>query len=107
MILSLPELTGLNVVGQRLPVNVISASTRQEIAVPATSLINEDGRQVVFVQTGGESFARRNVETGIRDGDYVAITSGLTGGERVVTLGAYNIRLAAAGTSEIGHGHTH
>ena len=107
VILSLPELTGLNVVGQRLPVNVISASTRQEIAVPATSLINEDGRQVVFVQTGGESFARRNVETGIRDGDYVAITSGLTGGERVVTLGAYNIRLAAAGTSEIGHGHTH
>ena len=53
-----------------------------------------DRGDVVYVQTGGERFARRLVRTGLRDGDYVAIIEGLAPGERVVSRGAYRVHLA-------------
>jgi membrane fusion protein, heavy metal efflux system len=59
------------------------------------------------VQIGGESFARRPVELDIRDGEWVEVRSGVQAGERVVSRGAYLLRLAAVGGDEIGHGHTH
>jgi membrane fusion protein, heavy metal efflux system len=37
----------------------------------------------------------------------VEVLRGLEPGERVVTEGAYYVRLAAAASGEIGHGHTH
>ncbi len=72
-----------------------------------STIIDDGVRTVVYVQTGGETFQRRPVETGIRDGDRIEILSGLAAGERVVTVGAYDVKLAAAGGDEIGHGHAH
>ncbi|MBU1982934.1 efflux RND transporter periplasmic adaptor subunit, partial [bacterium] len=61
-----------------------------------------------FVQVSGETFARRLLKTGIVDGDYVEVLSGLTEGERVVSEGAYKVKLASLGASDaIGHGHAH
>src|SRR5690606_24907827 len=78
------------------------------VAVPETALVDEQGLSVVYVQLEGESFARRVVRTGRRDGGYVEISSGLEAGERVVTDGAYFVRLASAGTTmSAGHGHPH
>ena len=45
----------------------------------------EAGRPYVFVQIGGERFARRFVDVAARDGDLVGIKSGVKVGERVVT----------------------
>jgi len=59
------------------------------------------------VMLGGESFERRVLRLGIRDGDYVQVKSGLEPGERIVTRGAYLVRLAAASPAEAGHGHAH
>ena len=50
---------------------------------------------------------RRVVRLGIRDGDYVQVESGVESGERIVTRGAYLVRLAAASPAEAGHGHAH
>lgn len=107
VILGFDARPGLGMVGQRHAVHVISGISRPMMTVPASALINEDGRQVVYIQSSGETFTRRPVEVGIRDGAYISILSGVTEGERVVSQGAYYIRLAAAGTSEIGHGHAH
>ncbi len=76
-------------------------------AVPATALLDDGGVSIVFVQKEGESFERRVVESGPRDGDWVAIKSGVAAGERVVTRGAYQVRLAAAQPAAMGHGHAH
>ncbi len=62
---------------------------------------------MVYVQTGGESYARRPVTLGLRAGDQVAVTGGLAPGERVVARGSYLVRLAASGDSGAGHGHAH
>lgn len=76
-------------------------------AVPASAILDDHGQPVVFVQTGGETFERRAVVTGIRDGDFVAIRDGVTPGERVVSKGAYQVKLAASAPASLSHGHAH
>lgn len=75
--------------------------------MPRSAIIDDGGQPVVYVQTGGETFARRPVRLGLRGADYIAVESGLEAGERVVDRGAYQIRLAAAAPAEAGHGHAH
>jgi multidrug efflux pump subunit AcrA (membrane-fusion protein) len=62
---------------------------------------------VVFIQREGESFFRTPVKLGIREADVVQVTEGLKPGERVVTRGAYLVRLAALSTQIPAHGHVH
>jgi membrane fusion protein, heavy metal efflux system len=76
-------------------------------AVPKAAVLMEAGRPYVFVQIGGERFARRYVEIASRDGDLVGLKSGVTPGERVVTRGAYDVQLAAASKGLPAEGHVH
>ncbi len=94
-------------VGMFARVHVLTGESRGAIAVPIAAIVDEHGRDVVYVQTGGESFERRFVKLGIRDGAYVEVLQGLDAGDRVVTDGAYLIRLSAASTSLPVHGHAH
>ncbi|MBI5331105.1 MAG: efflux RND transporter periplasmic adaptor subunit [Betaproteobacteria bacterium] len=80
---------------------------REAVAIPASSVLDEGGMAVVFVQAGGESFERRTVRLGAREGDWVEVLDGLTPGSRVVSRGAYLVKLASTGTAQIGHGHAH
>jgi multidrug efflux pump subunit AcrA (membrane-fusion protein) len=78
------------------------------LAVPSEALIDSDGTPVLYVQVEGEAFVERSVQTGIVDGGYTQITSGLEAGEHVVVVGAYQVRLASLSTSvPTGHGHAH
>jgi membrane fusion protein, heavy metal efflux system len=77
------------------------------LVVPLSSIIEEQGQYFVFVQTGGESFMKRQVEICNSDGVYIEIKSGLELGERIVTKGAYQIKLAAMTGDLPLHGHTH
>lgn len=94
-------------VGMFADVNIISAPPRTAVAVPVRSLVYEAGLPVVYVQTGGESFVRRQVRVGERDGDYIEIVAGVEAGERVVSRGGYAVRLASAEGSLPAHGHAH
>jgi RND family efflux transporter MFP subunit len=84
-----------------------AAEGSEAVLVPAAALQDENGVATVYVQTGGESFERRIVRPSARDGDRVEIRGGLAAGERVVTRGAYLVRLAASRTEASGHGHAH
>jgi multidrug efflux pump subunit AcrA (membrane-fusion protein) len=75
--------------------------------VPRTALLTEGGRPIVFVQVGGESFDKRRVEVGPRDGDQVGVRSGVKPGERVVTRGMYDVLLASAAKGLPAEGHVH
>ena len=72
-----------------------------------SSLIEEQGLLYVYVQTGGESFQKREVKIGAGDGMNVEVLSGIESGERVVTKGAYNIKLATTSGTVPAHGHEH
>ncbi|KUG26999.1 putative co/zn/cd efflux system membrane fusion protein [hydrocarbon metagenome] len=78
------------------------------LAIPESAIINEDGLHTAYVQLEGEAFEKRILKTGIIDQGYVQVLEGLKEGERVVTKGAYQVRLAALSPeSAIGHGHVH
>lgn len=65
------------------------------VAVPRDAVLDINTRPFVFVQVDGEHFAKRAVTQGDEDGGFVAITEGVSKGERVVTRGAFDIHLAA------------
>jgi RND family efflux transporter MFP subunit len=78
------------------------------LAVPSSAIRDEDGLFVAYVQIGGETFERRAVRIGPSDGEWTLVESGIRPGERVVTLGAYQVKLASLNTSELSdHGHVH
>jgi RND family efflux transporter MFP subunit len=76
-------------------------------AVPRAAVLLEAGRPYVFVQVGGERFARRYVDITTRDGDWIGVKSGLKTGDRVVTRGAYEVQLASAARGLPAEGHVH
>lgn len=92
---------------QFVQVALHTGDTIDGLAIPVTALLDEGGQSVVYVQAEGEAFVRRTVKTGIHDGGFVQITRGLSVDERVVTEGAYQVRLASLGTPTAGHGHAH
>ena len=76
------------------------------VAVSATALTEEQGLYFVYVQVCSEEFEKREVHPGRRNGERVEILHGLHHGERVVTQGAYQVKLASM-TTAIPHGHSH
>ena len=72
--------------GERLLVGQVATAvlfTRERArmtTVPAAAVLMEAGRPYVFVQTGGEQFARRFIEVATRDGDRVGVKSGVAVG---------------------------
>ena len=94
-------------VGASVFVRLFLNGRSKGVTVPESAIVDDGGRPVVFVQHDGESFSRRAVKTGIREGDLVQLTEGLKPGERVVTRGAYLVRLAALSTQIPAHGHVH
>jgi len=93
--------------GMNLPVGIYTGRNEKTLAVPASAVVDNNGTPVVFVQKEGESFERRIVTLGSRDGDWVGVRSGVAAGERVVSLGAYQVQLAAVAPAALGHGHAH
>lgn len=99
--------------GARLPLNafvtahLLVGESSQAIAVPAEAVVDDGSQRVVFVQVEGEAFERRAVRLGPSDRGYVAVTQGVREGERVVTRGAWSVKLAASGGAVPAHGHAH
>jgi membrane fusion protein, heavy metal efflux system len=77
------------------------------LVIPSSSLIEEQGTFYVYVQVEGESFQKREVKLGTSDGLYVQVLSGVSEGERVVSKGAYQIKLATMSGAMPAHGHEH
>ena len=94
-------------VGQSVNLYVETARAENTLAIPSSAIVEEDGRPIAFVQVGGETFQKRDLTIGIRDGEWVQVLSGVAEGERVVTKGAYAVRLASVSSAIPAHGHVH
>jgi RND family efflux transporter MFP subunit len=107
LVFAFPNPGGALRVGMFADVRVSTGDSAEDTAVPVAAVVEEAGQDVVYVMRGGESFERRVVRLGIRDGDYMQVVEGIAPGERVVTRGAYLVRLAGASPAAAGHGHAH
>jgi len=86
---------------------VYTGKTVEALAIPKSSIVNDNGQHVVYVQVGGESFERRNVQTGLSDSGYIEVYSGVNEGEHIVSKGAYQVLLSAVSPAAAGSGHAH
>lgn len=80
----------------------------EAISIPLTAVTEEQGLYYVYLQEGPDVYHKHEVKLGADDGRRVLVTSGLKGGERLVTAGAPRVRLAAfSGVVPEGHNHEH
>jgi len=86
-----------------LKTNVI----KEALVIPYSALLEEQGNHFAYVQTSGEGFQKRELKLGANDGMHVHVLSGIKEGERVVTKGGYQIKLATMSGKMPAHGHEH
>jgi membrane fusion protein, heavy metal efflux system len=94
-------------VGANARVAVRTGKREPGVIIPASAVLDDDGRPVAYVQSDGEAFEKRTLTLGAREGDRVLARAGIAAGERVVTGAAYQVRLASLSTSVPAHGHEH
>jgi len=93
-------------IGMQANVRLDAGESVTAMMIPRSAVLDNEGAKIVYVQLSGEGFQRREVTLGDEYGDKVAILSGLNKGERVVTQGAYQIRLQELRPADAGvHSH--
>ena len=93
--------------GMFAKVTVHTAATVAGVVIPLQAVVDDGGRPIVYVMDGGESFFARRVKLGARADGLVQVLDGVAAGERVVSRGAYEIKLSTAGGAIPEHGHAH
>ena len=92
--------------GSFVEVYLISSPIENTLSIPVSALTNEMGIYYVYVQIDEEGYRKQEVALGANNGKDVQIIKGLHPGDRVVTQGAYQVKMASA-SGAIPHGHSH
>jgi multidrug efflux pump subunit AcrA (membrane-fusion protein) len=87
-----PNVGGRLKPGISVRVTMVGQTVPKAIVAPAAALLTDtDGVTSVIVLDTDNKPHKQKVKTGIRDGGDIQITDGLQGGERVVTVGAFEL----------------
>lgn len=78
-------------VGETVFARIVLAAHVNVVTVPIAALVPDGDRLKVFVVDAMHVAHSTPVTVGVRDGDIAEISSGLSGGETVVTYGAYGV----------------
>lgn len=73
-------------------ISIPTPQGRTATMVPSSAIQQFDDQAAVFVALSATEFERRNVTLGVREGDWVEITSGLKAKETVVTTGSFDLK---------------
>ena len=93
--------------GSVVEVWLLSPTTKDALTIPLSAVLEQEGRSYCYVQTAGETMDKRTITLGANDGLRVEVREGLAPGERVVSIGAMDVKLATAGGALPAHGHEH
>ncbi len=107
VVYEMPNRDGLFRVGMFANVYLETKTATEVAALPESAIVLDSGQPIAYVLIDGEHFQRRDLVLGVRDSGWVEIKSGVLEGERVVTVGAYAIKLASLSPASFGHGHGH
>jgi RND family efflux transporter MFP subunit len=92
--------------GMQANVRLDAGEQVSAMMIPKEAVLEHEGKKIVYVLLSGEEFERREVTIGDELSGKVAVLSGLNKGERVVTQGAYQLKLQELQPAEAG-AHTH
>ena len=93
--------------GSYVEVYLLSSEMPDVLALPVTALTEEQGLYFVYLQLDEEGYKKQEVTLGASNGKKVQILTGLKAGDRVVTKGAYQVKLASASNAIPAHSHEH
>lgn len=99
--------TGGIVPGAYTDIWLLTAADRQALTLPLTAITEEQGSHFVYIKTDATCYKKQEVRVGDSDGSRIEITSGIKEGDKVVTKGTVNVKLAAASTAIPAHTHNH
>jgi Cu(I)/Ag(I) efflux system membrane fusion protein len=68
---------------------VLTNRQTNALTLPSNAVLRNEHNNIVWIQTGHNTFKSIPVKTGLEDGDLVEIVSGLQAGDNVVINGAY------------------
>lgn len=83
---------GLLKPGMFVTVELPNLQASQVVQVPSTAVLTHAGESFVFVQSGPDTFTRRNVTLGRKNLDAVEIRDGLAADEPVVVQGGFALK---------------
>ena len=99
---------GILIPGSFVEMFITAESNKMGVMLPNSAIVEEMGIYCVFVQTCTDSFEKRIITKGVTDGHNTQIISGVKSGERVVSKGAINVKLAQGSAALDPHaGHVH
>ena len=99
---------GILIPGSFVEMFITAESNKMGVMLPNSAIVEEMGIYCVFVQTCTDSFEKRIITKGVTDGHNTQIISGVKAGERVVSKGAINVKLAQGSAALDPHaGHVH
>ncbi|MBK6626009.1 MAG: efflux RND transporter periplasmic adaptor subunit [Flavobacteriales bacterium] len=93
--------------GAMVDVWLLSPKKVDALTIPLSALLEQEGRNYCYVQSAGETMDKRMLTLGGNDGLRAEVRSGLRPGERVVSIGALDVKLATASGAMPAHGHEH
>lgn len=93
--------------GAYVSVYLLSSPMENVLALPRTALTEEQGLYFIYLQLDAEGYQKQEVTLGADNGKEIQILSGLKAGDRVVTKGAYQVKLAGATNAIPAHSHEH
>ena len=99
--------TGDVVQGSYAEIYLITQERENVLTLPLTALTEEQGVHYIYIQVDKEGYRKQEVTLGESDGERVEILSGLKKGDKVVTKGAIQVKLASAANAIPAHNHNH
>ena len=99
--------TGNFIPGAFCEMYLIEGQKDNVISVPETALIEEQGVYSVYVKICKTEYRKQEVKIGESDGLRRETLKGLNEGDEVVTVGAYQVKLASVASAIPGHSHEH
>ena len=99
--------TGDVVQGSYAEIYLITQERENVLTLPLTALTEEQGVHYIYIQVDKEGYRKQEVILGESDGERVEILSGLKKGDKVVTKGAIQVKLASAANAIPAHTHNH
>ncbi|MGB0372377.1 MAG: efflux RND transporter periplasmic adaptor subunit [Opitutales bacterium] len=101
--------------GMRAEFEVVVGEAKSVLTVPVESVQRDQGQVFVFVESYKlpHAYERVPVKTGLREGAFIEVETGLFPGDEVVTQGAYALRFAGGSSLSLkealdaAHGHEH
>lgn len=99
--------TGDVIAGSYAEIYLITSPRHDVLTLPLTALTEEQGVHFVYVQLDDDAYRKQPVALGLDDGERVEILSGIAPGDRVVTQGAVQVKLAAVSSAIPAHSHEH